>query len=140
MDVKAAGNGTESDPLQQYVSRGREAVLQCIFQESKIKWVKKVNDTFILIASQNVVTDIQRYKVSSNPSTEHYSRLHVLNAQPDDEVIYGCSGLVNQMYYIQLNLYGKPLYHSKYVRLTNLQWLFENCLQNCQLLFSTKCT
>ncbi|XP_076112553.1 nephrin-like isoform X1 [Mytilus galloprovincialis] len=107
-DVKAAGNGTESDPLQQYVSHGREAVLQCIFQESNIKWVKKVNDTFILIAKQNDVTNIQKYKVSSNPSTEHYSRLHVLNAQPDDEVIYRCSGLVNQMYHIQLNLYVPP--------------------------------
>lgn len=110
------------------------------FKNPKLNGLKKVNDTFILIASENVVTNIQKYKVSSNPSTEHYSRLLVRNAQPHDEVIYGCSGLVNQMYYIQLNLYGKPLYHSKYLRLTNLQWLFENCLQNCQLLFSTKST
>ncbi|XP_071175217.1 neural cell adhesion molecule 1-like isoform X2 [Mytilus edulis] len=103
-DINAADNGSVSDPFRQYAKQGQEAVLQCIYERSRLKWY--MNDT-IIIASENTVIDPTKYKVSVT-STGLYYRLHVLGVQPDDEGIYNCQGGINERYYIQLILYVPP--------------------------------
>lgn len=104
--MDAAGNGSVSDPVQQYAKQGDEAVLQCTYEKNMLKWY--INNT--IIASESNVVDPTKYKVSVNPNTGMYYRLHVQSVQPNDEGVYSCIGGVIESYYIQLFLYGKNFY------------------------------
>ncbi|XP_076110683.1 neural cell adhesion molecule 1-like isoform X2 [Mytilus galloprovincialis] len=104
LDVNAAGLGTSSNPFQKYVKPGDEAVLQCMYAKSTLKWYKNVT----IISNKNSVIDSTKYKVSVT-STGLYYRLHVLNTKPDDEGIYICRGGIDESYYIHLILYEQPL-------------------------------
>lgn len=106
LDVDATGAGTSADPFQTYAQREYEAVLQCIYERSRLKWYTKENS---IIASESAVIDRTKYNTSVT-STGLYYRLHVLNAQPADEGIYICRGGLNETYYIHLFVYGKQLF------------------------------
>ncbi|XP_071176505.1 uncharacterized protein [Mytilus edulis] len=103
-EIDAAGNGSELDPFQQYATQGNEAVLQCIYENNQLKWYY-INDT--IIASESNVIDPKKYKVSATSAGLYY-RLHVLDAQPGDELVYKCRSGLNEDYYIQLILYVPP--------------------------------
>ncbi|VDI58003.1 Hypothetical predicted protein, partial [Mytilus galloprovincialis] len=104
LDVDATGSGTASDPFRTYVKQGHEAVLQCRYERENLKWYKNVT----IISNKNSVIDPTKYKVSVT-STGLYYRLHVLNAQPNDEGVYICRGGITESYYIHLILYEQPL-------------------------------
>ncbi|XP_071176514.1 neural cell adhesion molecule 1-like [Mytilus edulis] len=101
----ATGSGTASDPFQTYAKRGYEAVLQCKYERSRLKWYSNGNN---IIASESNVIDGTKYNISVT-NTGLYYRLHVLNAQPDDEGTYICRGGLSETYYIHLILYEQPL-------------------------------
>lgn len=90
-----------------YVKQGLEAVLPCKYEDHSLSWSVNVKDSWRLIASGDAVVNITKYKVSINRITGLYYRLHVLNTQPDDEVIYRCTGGFNKNNDNQLNLYSK---------------------------------
>lgn len=63
-----------------------------------------------VIADRSTVIDSTKYKVSFSQwhtDPELFSRLHVLNAQPGDQMIYGCGLEITSRYFIQLIVYGK---------------------------------
>lgn len=107
-DFHAAGSGSYLDPFQQYVNQGHDAILKCIYETLKesIKWYDMHAK---VIAERSTVLDRTKYKVSfSRYGTALWvSSLHVLNAQPGDQMIYGCGLEITSRYFIQLIVYGK---------------------------------
>ncbi|XP_071176511.1 nephrin-like [Mytilus edulis] len=93
-EIYAVGTGSLLDPFQQYVKQGHAAVLQCIYERERMKW--HMNGT--IIASENIVINSTKYKVSVTSSGLYY-RLHVLNVQPDDELIYSCRVPPSRIYF-----------------------------------------
>ncbi|VDI14605.1 Hypothetical predicted protein, partial [Mytilus galloprovincialis] len=106
-EVYVTGNTNESDPLQLFIKQGEEAVLQCLYESDQLLWDarKNVNIGRTTIAVGKDTVNGTKYKVSPKPSTVVYYRLHVLNVQPGDELIYRCVAGVNKKHFIQLNLY-----------------------------------
>lgn len=86
--------------------QGDEAVLQCTYEKNRLKWY--INNK--IIASESTVVDPTKYKVSVNPNTGLYYRLHVQSVQRNDEGVYSCNGGLIESYYIQLFIYGKNFY------------------------------
>lgn len=63
-----------------------------------------------VIAERGTVIDRTNYKVSfsrNDTALGWFSSLHVLNAQPVDQMIYGCGLEIKSRYFIQLIVYGK---------------------------------
>ncbi|CAG2238262.1 unnamed protein product [Mytilus edulis] len=104
-----SGSGSYLDPFQQYVIQGHDAILQCIYETLKesIKWYDMHAK---VIAERSTVIDRTKYKVSfSRYGTALWvSSLHVLNAQPGDQMIYGCGSEITSRYFIQLIVYDDP--------------------------------
>lgn len=108
-EVNATGTGTEVDPYQQYAKHENEVVLQCKYESGKLIWDKKLNSQWMVIASGKDTINTTKYRISSNPNTGLYYRLHILSTQSGDEAIYRCIGGLIEVYFIQLTLLGKHL-------------------------------
>ncbi|XP_076110681.1 irregular chiasm C-roughest protein-like [Mytilus galloprovincialis] len=107
-EVYATGTGTELDPYQQYAKQENEVVLQCKYESGKLVWDKYVNSQRMVIASGEATINTTKYRVSFNPDSGLYYRLHILPAQSDDEAIYRCNAGINKVYFIQLTLLELP--------------------------------
>ena len=100
-----------NNPTQVYVVEGGEAVLQCGFGSSRLSWRVYNGGQWKSIASGNDINDKSKYKVSTNPTTGLYYRLHILNVGMSDVKQYRCQATINgekREFYLKLDLLVLP--------------------------------
>jgi hypothetical protein len=103
------------NPTPLYVVEGREAVLQCGFESSRLSWRVYNGGQWNNIASAFDIIDKSKYNVSTNPSTGLYYRLHILNVGVSDVDKYRCQATINgkkEELYLLLILSGRCNYTS----------------------------